>query len=158
MPILSSLCASLARPALHNSDPRVDVAQDNSFTIFSVQGWANVSVLVLLMAGLITLFAGYPIISFYNTTPLVTLGNNFGGGNGTGQIPELPCNPTLIDNDTDKQFYKKLQVTELNGIWFSAMSSIRMAEHSGLEMIRIGKRLTFIICSCAYLPTCCYFY
>ena len=87
MPILSSLCASLAHPALHNSDPRVDVAQDNSFTIFLVQGWANVSVLVLLMAGLITLFAGYPIISFYNTMPLVTLGNNFGGGNGTGQIP-----------------------------------------------------------------------
>ncbi|KAH9997835.1 glycoside hydrolase family 16 protein [Russula vinacea] len=93
--------------ALHNPDPRVDAAQDSSFTIFSARGWANVSVLVLLMAGLITLFAGYPIISFYNTTPLVTLGNNFGGGNGTGQIPDLPRNPTLIDNDTEKQFYTK---------------------------------------------------
>lgn len=93
--------------ALHNPDPRVDAAQDSSFTFFSARGWANVSVLVLLMAGLITLFAGYPIISFYNTTPLVTLGNNFGGGNGTGQIPDLPHNPTLIDNDTEKQFYTK---------------------------------------------------
>ena len=93
--------------ALHNPDPRVDAAQDNSFTIFSARGWANVSVLVLLMAGLVTLFAGYPIISFYNETPIATLGNNFGGGNGTGQIPDLPNVPTLIDSDTEKQFYTK---------------------------------------------------
>ena len=93
--------------ALHNPDPRVDAAQDSSFTIFSARGWANVSVLVLLMAGLVTLFAGYPIISFYNSTPIATLGNNFGGGNGTGQIPDLPNVPTLIDSDTDKQFYTK---------------------------------------------------
>ncbi|KAI0284022.1 glycoside hydrolase family 16 protein [Russula aff. rugulosa BPL654] len=93
--------------ALHNPDPRVDAAQDNSFTLFSGRGWANVSVLVLLMAGLITLFAGYPILSFYRETPLAILGNNFGGGNGTGQIPDLPNTPTLIDSDTPKQFYTK---------------------------------------------------
>lgn len=94
--------------ALHNPDPRVDAAQDNSFTLFSARGWANVSVLVLLMAGLVTLFAGYPIISFYNSTPLATLGSNFGGGNGTGQIPDLPNLPTLIDADTEKQYYTKV--------------------------------------------------
>jgi beta-glucan synthesis-associated protein KRE6 len=94
--------------ALHNPDPRVDAAQDNSFTLFSARGWANVSVLILLMAGLVTLFAGYPIISFYHSTPLATLGNNFGGGNATGQIPDLPNLPGLIDNDTDQQFYTKV--------------------------------------------------
>ena len=93
--------------ALHNPDPRVDAAQDSSFALFSGRGWANVSVLVLLMAGLVTLFAGYPIISFYHSTPLATFGNNFGGGNGTGQIPDLPNNPTLIDNDTPKQAHTK---------------------------------------------------
>jgi hypothetical protein len=94
--------------ALHNPDPRVDAAQDNSWTLFSARGWANVSVLILLMAGLVTLFAGYPIISFYHSTPLATLGSNFGGGNGTGQIPDLPNLPSLIDNDTDQQFYTKV--------------------------------------------------
>ncbi|KAH9991394.1 hypothetical protein BJV77DRAFT_946511, partial [Russula vinacea] len=74
---------------LHNSDPRVDAAQDNSFTIFSVQGWANVSVLVLLMAGLITLFAGYPIISFYNTTPLVTLATTLAGVTELARYPQV---------------------------------------------------------------------
>jgi len=93
--------------ALHNPDPRVDAAQDNSFTFFSTRGWANVSVLILLIAGLVTLFAGYPIISFYHTTPIVTLGSNFGGSNSSGQIPELTNFPSLIDTDTDKQFYTK---------------------------------------------------
>ncbi|KAF8500951.1 glycoside hydrolase family 16 protein [Russula emetica] len=93
--------------ALHNPDPRVDAAQNNSFALFSGRGWANVSVLVVLMAGLVALFAGYPIISFYHSTPLATLGSNFGGGNATGQIPYLPNNPTLIDKDTPKQSYTK---------------------------------------------------
>jgi beta-glucan synthesis-associated protein KRE6 len=93
--------------ALHNPDPRVDAAQNNSFALFSGRGWANVSVLVVLMAGLVALFAGYPIISFYHATPLATLGSNFGGGNGTGQIPDLPNSPTLIDKDTPKQSYTK---------------------------------------------------
>ena len=93
--------------ALHNPDPRVDAAQDSSFALFSGRGWANVSVLVLLMAGLVTLFAGYPIISFYHATPLAILGDNFGGGNGTGQIPDLPNAPTLIDSDTPKEYYTK---------------------------------------------------
>jgi hypothetical protein len=93
--------------ALHNPDPRVDAAQDSSFTFFSARGWANVSVLILLVAGLVTLFAGYPIISFYHTTPIATLGSNFGGSNSTGQIPELTNFPSLIDADTDRQFYTR---------------------------------------------------
>lgn len=93
--------------ALHNPDPRVDAAQDNSFTFFSARGWANVSVLILLIAGLVTLFAGYPILSFYNATPIVTLGSNFGGSNSSGQIPDLTNFPTLVDADTPKQFYTR---------------------------------------------------
>jgi beta-glucan synthesis-associated protein KRE6 len=93
--------------ALHNPDPRVDAAQDHSFTFFSGRGWANVSVLILLVAGLVTLFAGYPIISFYNSVTLATLGSNFGGSNSSGQIPFLPNFPSLIDRDTPKQFYTK---------------------------------------------------
>ncbi|KAI0269875.1 glycoside hydrolase family 16 protein [Gloeopeniophorella convolvens] len=93
--------------ALHNPDPRVDAAQDRSFTFFSSRGWANVSVLIILVAGLVTLFAGYPIISFYHTTRIVSFGSNFGGSNSSGQIPELTGLPSLIDPATDKQFYTK---------------------------------------------------
>ncbi|KAI0061632.1 glycoside hydrolase family 16 protein [Artomyces pyxidatus] len=93
--------------ALHNPDPRIDAAQDRSFTIFSARGWANVSVLVVLVAGLLTLFAGYPIIAFVRSTPLQSLGANFGGSNKTGQIPELVQLPQLIDPATESQFYSK---------------------------------------------------
>lgn len=93
--------------ALHNPDPRVDAAQDNSFTFFSGRGWANVSVLIILVAGLVTLFAGYPILSFYHSTPIATLGSNFGGSNSTGQIPDLTNFPSLIDADTDRRFYTR---------------------------------------------------
>ncbi|KAI0051117.1 glycoside hydrolase family 16 protein [Auriscalpium vulgare] len=93
--------------ALHNPDPRIDAAQDRSFTLFSSRGWANVSVLVILVIGLLTLFAGYPIVAFYNKTPLRAIGENFGGANASGQIPQLINLPSLIDPDTDKQFYTK---------------------------------------------------
>ncbi|KAL0960926.1 hypothetical protein HGRIS_005933 [Hohenbuehelia grisea] len=85
---------------LHNPDPIRDAREARSFTIFSWRGWANVSAIVILVAGLMTLFAGYPIIAFYNRTQLTRAGFNLGGINGTGQIPELPNLPTLIDADT----------------------------------------------------------
>ena len=93
--------------ALHNPDPIRDAKLDRSFTLLSARGWANVGVLVILVAGLITLFAGYPIIVVYNRTELQTIGQNFGGTNGTGQIPNFPNLPQLIDPQTDQSFYTK---------------------------------------------------
>ncbi|KAI0316822.1 glycoside hydrolase family 16 protein [Amylostereum chailletii] len=92
--------------ALHNPDPRLDAALDRHFTLFSGRGWANVSALVILVVGLLTLFAGYPIIAFYTKGSIQSLGSNFGGANGTGQIPDINV-PSLIDKDTDSQFYTK---------------------------------------------------
>jgi len=92
--------------ALHNPDPRVDAAQDSSFTLFSARGWLNVSALVLLMTALVTLFAGYPIIAYYNSKPLASAGSNWAYSNASGQIP-LTIAPSLIDNDTDKQYYTR---------------------------------------------------
>ncbi|KAG9315728.1 glycoside hydrolase family 16 protein [Chiua virens] len=86
--------------ALHNPDPVQDAALDNSFTFFSARGWANVSVLVILVVGLITLFAGYPIIHYYTTAESAVSGYNLGGVNYTGQVPNLPGLPRLIDPDT----------------------------------------------------------
>ncbi|THH19097.1 hypothetical protein EW146_g2013 [Bondarzewia mesenterica] len=93
--------------ALHNPDPVRDAKLDRSFTLLSARGWANVGVLVILIAGLITLFAGYPIIVVYSRTELQTLGQNFGGSNGSGQIPSFPNLPQLIDQDTDQSVYTK---------------------------------------------------
>lgn len=90
---------------LHNSDPKRDAS---SFTIFSARGWANVGFLVILLAGLITLFAGYPIIAATTGKGQGTLGgSNIGGTNSSGQVPSFPGMPTLIDDDTDESVYTR---------------------------------------------------
>ena len=86
--------------ALHNPDPIRDAALDKSFTFWSARGWANVTALVLLVAGLVTLFAGYPIIAFYHRHVLEVTGFNLGGINSTGQVPQLPGLRKFIDSDT----------------------------------------------------------
>ena len=90
---------------LHNPDPITDRALDRSFTIFSARGWANASVLFLLVAGLLTLFAGYPIIVWNRDRQRTITGFNLGGINGSGQVPVMPGMPTLIDSDTPKDVY-----------------------------------------------------
>ncbi|KAG8214648.1 glycoside hydrolase family 16 protein [Butyriboletus roseoflavus] len=86
--------------ALHNPDPVQDAALNSSFTFFSARGWANALALLVLVVGLITLFAGYPIIHYYTTASATTSGYNLGGINYTGQVPDLPGLPRLIDPDT----------------------------------------------------------
>ncbi|KAF5382633.1 hypothetical protein D9615_003013 [Tricholomella constricta] len=84
--------------ALHNPD--IHGRGDNSFTMFSARGWANASALFVLIIGLLMLFAGYPILLYYNhPSPRIT-GFNLGGINGSGQIPDLPGLPRLIDPTT----------------------------------------------------------
>lgn len=86
--------------ALHNPDPIRDAALDRSFTLFSARGWMNASALVILVVGLLMLFAGYPIIIWAREDKSVGPGFNLGGINKTGQVPDLPNMPTLIDADT----------------------------------------------------------
>lgn len=87
-------------------DPKSDSGW-SSFTIFSARGWFNASAIFILMVGLIMLFAGYPILSYYKRKQVSTAGYNLGGINGTGQIPKLPGMPTLIDDDTDSSVYSR---------------------------------------------------
>jgi hypothetical protein len=93
--------------ALHNPDPIRDAALESSWTVFSARGWFNASALVILLAGLITLFAGYPIIAFYRRAQVSVPGFNLGGINGTGQVPKLPGMRSLIDADTDSSAYTR---------------------------------------------------
>jgi hypothetical protein len=85
---------------LHNPDPVRDAALDRSFTLFSARGWMNASALFILVLGLLILFAGYPIIIYARQSKHVGPGFNLGGINGSGQVPDLPHMPKLIDDET----------------------------------------------------------
>ncbi|OWZ69788.1 hypothetical protein AYX14_04840 [Cryptococcus neoformans] len=91
------------------SQDRKDLA--SPFDITSARGWANALTLGILAGGGVMLFAGYPIISFYygdsNSSGANTSGYNLGGINSSGQYPEIPGLPTLIDADTPEWAYKR---------------------------------------------------
>ncbi|KAJ6509382.1 beta-glucan synthesis-associated protein [Mycena vitilis] len=91
---------------LHNPDPRRDRKNDTNGNIFTARGLANLGCLFILGMGLMTLFAGYPIISHFTTHSGSFFGGfNVGGTNATGQVPEMAGNFGLIDLATPKDAY-----------------------------------------------------
>ncbi|KAF5329451.1 hypothetical protein D9619_009169 [Psilocybe cf. subviscida] len=86
--------------ALH--DPRMDTGNGRSV---SSRALANVGCLILLVVGVLGLFAGYPIISHFLRKDEQTNqgGFNLGGINSTGQIPSFTGKVSLIDPDTPKE-------------------------------------------------------
>lgn len=67
--------------------------------IFTLRGLANLGCLFVLATTLIGLFAGYPLISYFLTKKMSTLGGyNLGGINSTGQVMETAF--ALIDSTT----------------------------------------------------------
>ncbi|KAL5519142.1 hypothetical protein ACEPAH_825 [Sanghuangporus vaninii] len=92
---------------LHNPDPRRDRKIDKGGTIFTSRGLANLGCLLILVMGLVTLFAGYPLITHFTSDKLSTMGGfNIGGINASGQIAEIG-NFGLIDKDTPQDAYTK---------------------------------------------------
>lgn len=85
---------------LHNPSPAALRKLDRHWDLFSARGWMNVGMIVFLCGGLIILFAGYPIIKQFTKQPVYTGGYNLGGINASGQVPDLPNLPSLIDKDT----------------------------------------------------------
>ena len=74
---------------------------DRGGTIFTTRGVVNIGCLSLLLVGIITLFAGYPIITFYTATNQSTSGGyNLGGINSSGQVPSIQNFVAVIDPDT----------------------------------------------------------
>ncbi|KAJ7092566.1 beta-glucan synthesis-associated protein-domain-containing protein [Mycena epipterygia] len=91
---------------LHNPDPRRDRKNDTRGNIFTFRGLTNLGCLLVLGVGLITLFAGYPLISHFTSHPLSFFGGfNVGGINATGQVPEMAGNFGLIDLATPQDAY-----------------------------------------------------
>jgi len=91
---------------LHNPDPKRDRKTDSDHQVFTLRGAGNLGCLLILGVGLMTLFAGYPLISHFQTHPLSFFGGfNVGGINSTGQVPEISGNFGLIDLATPKDAY-----------------------------------------------------
>ncbi|KAG0146830.1 hypothetical protein CROQUDRAFT_43782 [Cronartium quercuum f. sp. fusiforme G11] len=85
---------------LHDPDPALDSLADRRIILWSGRGWANVASLAVLIGGLIALFALYPIITYVVRSHPGIIGWNLGGINGTGQVPDIPGLPGLIDATT----------------------------------------------------------
>ena len=89
---------------MHNPD--VKTKQTGVFgSLLTVRGFTNVGCLAVLVVGLVTLFAGYPIITAALSKPFSNAGAyNIGGINASGQLPDVgPFQ--LIDKDTPKSAY-----------------------------------------------------
>lgn len=85
---------------LHNPSPH-DKDDHVSCTVFSLRGVLNMGMIIILVAALLTLFAGYPIIQWAQSQQAETYGAyGVGGINASGQVPDIPGLPTLIDKDT----------------------------------------------------------
>ncbi|KIM91198.1 glycoside hydrolase family 16 protein [Piloderma croceum F 1598] len=73
--------------------------------VFLDRGFLNIGCLVILGVGIISLFAGYPIIYYFTRTIQDNRGGfNLGGINGSGQVPSMG-NWGLIDTDTPTWAY-----------------------------------------------------
>ncbi|KAI0082382.1 concanavalin A-like lectin/glucanase [Panus rudis PR-1116 ss-1] len=102
---------------LHEPDPREKrrvIERDGHF--FSARGIANLGSLILFVLGLVTFFAGFPIIMYYSGGQLTNLGGfNLGGINGSGQVPVMAGHFALIDPDTPLDAYTKPSWASPNG-------------------------------------------
>jgi len=77
------------------------------------RGFANLGCLIVLATGLISLFAGFPLVSFFTRQKLTTNGGfGVGGINATGQLPSMNGNWALIDKDTPQEVYTKPGYTD----------------------------------------------
>ncbi|KAG1828322.1 glycoside hydrolase family 16 protein [Suillus variegatus] len=99
----ATLAMNLEEPddELHNPDPRRDRKNDRGGSVFTYRGLTNLGCLIFLAVGMVSLFAGYPMISYFTKQSLSNEGGfNIGGINASGQIPTMTNNYGLIDVDT----------------------------------------------------------
>ncbi|KAF8906538.1 glycoside hydrolase family 16 protein [Gymnopilus junonius] len=81
--------------------------EDTLKNTVSYRGIGNVGCLSLLLGGIVALFIGYPVITFYGPYRDPKNSLNF-GANATGQIPQIAGNYGLIDKDTPQDAYTRM--------------------------------------------------
>lgn len=93
---------------LHNPSPNDRFAERHGCSVFSARGWLNVGALILLAGGLVALFAGYPMVSYFSTHDWsLNFGWNIGGVNASGQVPNIPNLKALIDSTTPTNAFQR---------------------------------------------------
>lgn len=90
--------------ALHDPNAK-DEAGIWNCSLLSLRGWLNVIGMLLIVAALVGLFAGYPLFSYFAELARANqarsqYGWNVGGTNSSGQVPEINGFPSLVDVDT----------------------------------------------------------
>ncbi|CAD7059734.1 unnamed protein product, partial [Tilletia caries] len=89
---------------LHIPDPERD-RDEKGCAPMNPRGMFNIAALAFVIAGILALFAGYPLIAHFQREAYQTAGaSNLGGTNGTGQVPDLNIFQ-LIDPDTPQDAY-----------------------------------------------------
>lgn len=103
---------------LHNPDPKRDRHYDGGGHVFTSRGIANLGCLFILAAGMMMLFAGYPIYSHFTSKRQTRQGAfNFGGTNSTGQVPKIPNDIGLIDIATPESALTKKSHVDPSQEW-----------------------------------------
>ncbi|KAF9049741.1 beta-glucan synthesis-associated [Panaeolus papilionaceus] len=105
--------------ALHDEDDEFGLpytkpgVNDTSGTAFPLRGFKNTGCLSLLIACILALFIGYPIISSIAGPPIILNSPyNIGHTNASGQVPQITGNWGLIDVDTPREAYTKTSWTD----------------------------------------------
>lgn len=95
--------------SLEKATPRYGASRyitenSGSFTFWSARGWANMCSMMVLICGLVMLFAGWPILIFFRDHTLKDVFSGHGQMNLGGYVrgPTIPSFRTLIDPDTPK--------------------------------------------------------
>ncbi|KAF8920503.1 beta-glucan synthesis-associated protein [Mucidula mucida] len=100
----SNLSPQFVEPddVLHNPTVKGGKVVDDMELTWSKRGVANLGCLAILCIGLLTLFVGYPAISFNQRMRNQSAGKQL-GINATGQVPVIIGNFALIDADTPEE-------------------------------------------------------
>ncbi|EKM59285.1 glycoside hydrolase family 16 protein [Phanerochaete carnosa HHB-10118-sp] len=86
--------------------------------VFSWRGLINLGALALIIAAILTLLAGYPIIYHFTRGDPSTLGAfNLGGINASGQVPDLQGRFSPIDPDTPQDAYTRTSPIDSSQKW-----------------------------------------
>lgn len=95
--------------AIEKKTPRFGASRyisesSGTFTLWSARGWANLLALIILTGGLMTLFAGWPILAYFREH---TLSDLLAGPNGRDigfrRAPTIPSSRELVDPDTPRE-------------------------------------------------------
>ncbi|KAJ7084395.1 beta-glucan synthesis-associated [Mycena belliarum] len=90
---------------LHRPDKIAGIERGGHY--ISLRGATNLGCLFVLILGILTLFVGYPILTFVTTSTVFGAMNTRGAANSTGQVPGIPGNWGLIDADTPINAYSR---------------------------------------------------